>query len=151
MGAEFATQCDIRIATPRARFAWNFASRGLVPDSGAGSWLLPRQIGLQAALRLVYSGEFLSGEEAFKIGFVSELVEPDALLDRARALAMTMTTGSPLAIRMVKDLVYQGLGRSLDDHLVENAKAGDICFNSLDHKEGVAAFVEKREPRFVGR
>ena len=64
MGAEFTSQCDVRIASSRARFAWNFAHRGLVPDTGAGSWLLPRLIGSSAALRLLYSGAFLSAEEA---------------------------------------------------------------------------------------
>src|SRR5438034_6579601 len=58
MGAEFSSQCDVRIITDRARFAWNFAHRGLVPDTGAGSWLLPRIIGPQRALRLLYSGGF---------------------------------------------------------------------------------------------
>ena len=59
MGAEFSSQCDVRLATPRARFAWNFAHRGLVPDTGAGSWLLPRLLGPQKALQLLYSGDFL--------------------------------------------------------------------------------------------
>ena len=71
MGAEFSSQCDIRIASPNARFAWNFVHRGLVPDTGAGSWLLPRLIGLQRALRLLYTGEFLSAEEALAIGYVA--------------------------------------------------------------------------------
>ena len=64
MGAEFSSQCDIRIASPNARFAWNFVHRGLVPDTGAGSWLLPRLIGTQRALKLLYTGDFLTAEEA---------------------------------------------------------------------------------------
>ena len=63
MGAEFTSQCDVRIASDRARFAWNFVHRGLVPDTGAGSWLLPRLIGVTPALRLLYSGEFLAARQ----------------------------------------------------------------------------------------
>src|SRR5207248_7882588 len=77
MGAEFTSQCDVRIASTNARFAWNFAHRGLVPDTGAGSWLLPKLIGLPAALRLLYSGDFLGAEEALALGYVSNVVEPD--------------------------------------------------------------------------
>ena len=62
MGAEFTSQCDVRIATPRARFAWNFVHRGLIPDTGAGTWLLPRILGPQKALELLYSGEFLAAD-----------------------------------------------------------------------------------------
>jgi Enoyl-CoA hydratase/isomerase len=62
MGAEFTVQCDIRLCSPRARFAWNFAHRGLVADTGAGTWLLPRIVGVQRALRLLYTGEFLGAE-----------------------------------------------------------------------------------------
>src|SRR5262245_60491101 len=87
MGAEFTSQCDVRIVSTRSRFAWNFAHRGLVPDTGAGSWLLPRIIGPHRALRLLYSGEFLSAEEAKAIGYAAELVEPEQVMDVAMAEA----------------------------------------------------------------
>src|SRR5205807_898035 len=73
LGAEFTSQCDVRIASTRARFAWNFVHRGLVPDTGAGTWLLPRIVGLPAALRLLYSGDFLGAEEALAIGYVARV------------------------------------------------------------------------------
>src|ERR1700675_3144986 len=87
MGAEFTSQCDVRIVSTRARFAWNFAHRGLVPDTGAGSWLLPRLIGPHRALRLLYSGAFLDAAEAQAIGYANDVVEPEALMDAARAEA----------------------------------------------------------------
>ncbi len=88
MGAEFTSQCDVRIATDRARFAWNFAHRGLVPDTGAGSWLLPRLIGPSRALRpALLRRPSWEAAEAREIGYVAEVVAPDALMDAARAEA----------------------------------------------------------------
>jgi enoyl-CoA hydratase/carnithine racemase len=151
MGAEFATQCDVRVASTTARFAWNFVHRGLVPDTGAGSWLLPRQIGVTAALRLVLSGEFLSADEALALGYVSAVVEPAAIVDAACAEARRLSSGSPLATRLAKQLMYAGLERGIAEHLARNRQALAACFSSEDHREGVAAFLERREPRFSGR
>ena len=150
MGAEFVTQSDVRIFSTRARVAWNFVHRGLVPDTGAGSWLLPRQIGLSAALRLIYSGEFLTAGEAVALGFAIAAVEPDELLDAARTEARRYLAGSPFAIRHAKALVYAGLERSMTDHLRSNADVMQACFASEDHREGVASFLERRPPKFVG-
>lgn len=150
MGAEFSSQCDIRLATPNARFAWNFAHRGLVPDTGAGSWLLPRLIGPARAMRLLYTGEFLSAEDAQKIGYVEAVVAPDALLDEARALAVAITRGSPFSHARIKRLVYEGLGSEVGPHMQRHTQALAECFKSYDHQEGVAAFLERREANFTG-
>src|SRR5258706_15762633 len=79
MGAEFSSQGDVRIISSRARFPWNFAHRGLVPDTGAGSWLLPRIIGPHRALRLLYAGGFLEAKEAQAVGYAAEVVAPEDL------------------------------------------------------------------------
>ena len=97
MGAEFSSQCDIRIASPKARFAWNFVHRGLVPDTGAGSWLLPRLIGTQRALKLLYTGDFLTAEEALQIGYVDQVVPSEELAGAALALARRIAEGSPFS------------------------------------------------------
>jgi enoyl-CoA hydratase len=151
MGAEFTSQCDVRICTTRARFAWNFVHRGLVPDTGAGTWLLPRIIGLPNALRLLYSGEFLGAEQALELGYVAQVVEPDDLPDAARSLATAFLAGSPFSQRLIKELVYKGLERDLGKHMRNHVKALQACFKSEDHKEGVAAFLERREASFTGR
>jgi enoyl-CoA hydratase len=151
MGAEFTSQCDVRIITPRARFAWNFAHRGLVPDTGAGSWLLPRIIGPHRALRLLYSGDFLSAQEAMAIGYAAELVEPEALADAALTEARRYLKSSPFSIRHMKALVWQGLERDVSEHMAAHTEALTACFRSADHKEGVASFLERRPANFVGR
>ncbi len=150
MGAEYTSQCDVRIATPRARFAWNFVHRGLVPDTGAGTWLLPRLLGPQKALHLLYSGEFLPAEEAYATGYVSQLVAPEALLATAYAEAEKYLQGSPFAITRIKALVYEGLERTAADHMAAHTVALKDCFGSNDHHEGVRSFLEKRPPRFTG-
>jgi enoyl-CoA hydratase/carnithine racemase len=151
MGAEFTSQCDIRLATANARFAWNFAHRGLVPDTGAGSWLLPRLLGPARALRLLYTGETLSAEAALALGYVERLVEPAALLAQARALAAAIRRGSPFSHARIKALVYEGLGADVASHMARHTQALAECFRSADHHEGVTAFLERREPRFSGR
>jgi len=151
MGAEFTSQCDVRIVSSRARFAWNFAHRGLVPDTGAGSWLLPRLIGPSRALRLLYSGAFLEAAEALDIGYANDLVEPEALMEAARAEARRYLQSSPFSIRHMKRLVWQGLERDVARHMEAHVEALSAAFKSADHKEGVAAFLERRPAKFVGR
>src|SRR4030095_11594647 len=150
MGAEFSSQCDIRIASPKARFAWNFVHRGLVPDTGAGSWLLPRLIGVQRALRLLYTGEFLSAEEALGIGYVAQVVPSAELIPTALALAKTIAASSPFSQRRIKALVYEGLGADVAEHIQRHTVALAECFKSSDHKEGVSAFLERRQANFTG-
>lgn len=151
MGAELITQCDVRIMTNRVRIAWNFALRGLVPDTGAGSWLLPRIIGPQRALRLLYSAAFLEAEEARAIGYAAEVVEPEALMDTAMAEARRYLACSPFSQTRIKALVWEGLERDIAAHMEAHRKAIRECFHSEDHKEGIASFLEKRPARFTGR
>jgi enoyl-CoA hydratase len=150
MGAEFSSQCDIRIATPRARFAWNFVHRGLVPDTGAGSWLLPRLIGAQRALKLLYTGDFLTAEEALAIGYVDQVVPSEALRDTAFVLAKKIAEASPFSQQRIKAMVYEGLGSEIAQHMQRHTKALAECFKSNDHREGVASFLERRPARFTG-
>ncbi len=150
MGAEFSSQCDIRIASPKARFAWNFVHRGLVPDTGAGSWLLPRLIGTQRALKLLYTGDFLTAEEALAIGYVDQVVPSEELQGVAMALARKIAEGSPFSQTRIKSMVYEGLGAEVADHMQRHTRALAECFKSNDHKEGVASFLERRPARFTG-
>ena len=151
MGAEIASLADVRLVSSRARFAWNFAHRGLVPDMGAGSWLLPRLIGPGSALRLLYSGDFLGADEALRIGFAQEVHEAGDLYAAAVSEARRYLKSSPVSIRLIKELVMKGLERSVTEHLSAHQEALAACFRSEDHKEGVAAFLERRPAQFTGR
>jgi enoyl-CoA hydratase len=150
MGAEFTSQCDVRIASPRGRFAWNFVHRGLVPDTGAGTWILPRILGPQKALELLYSGRFVSAEEALALGYVTEVVETNDLMATAYGYADEFLKGSPFAVSRIKSLVYAGLERSMEQHMEAHTQAMGECFKSDDHAEGVKSFLERREPVFTG-
>lgn len=151
MGAEFTSQCDLRIATHRARFAWNFVHRGLVPDTGAGTWLLPRIIGLQNALRLTYTGDMIDADEARRLGYVLDVVESEDLPAATHDLAERVAAGSPHSHRLIKQLTYEGLTSSVADHMARHTSAMSASFKSDDHREGVAAFLERRSAEFTGR
>lgn len=150
MGVEIATQCDVRIASDRARFGWVFVHRGLVPDMGCGGFLLPRIIGATEALRLQLSGEIVDAAEALRIGFVSQVVAPEALLDAAREEAGRYLGASPFAVARAKRLVYDAMG-DVAAHVAANGSALRECFASEDHREGVASFLERRPANFTGR
>lgn len=150
MGSEFATQADIRIATDRARFAWNFVHRGLVPDTGAGTWLLPRIIGLPDALRLLYTGEFVDAREALRLGYLTSVLAPEDLGATLRSMTDAILQGSPFAAKRIKDLVLQGLTSDVGAHMARHVEALAECFKSDDHFEGVASFLERRPAEFTG-
>jgi enoyl-CoA hydratase len=151
MGAELASHCDVRIASSRAWFAWNFVHRGLVPDTGAGTWLLPRLIGASRALELLATGRRLGAAEAANIGFVSRVVKPRHLSRVVRDQAGALARVSPVSTRLTKRLLYEGLSRDPSLHLSEHMSAFGEALGSRDHAEAVAAFRERRDARFTGR
>ena len=151
LGAELSLQADIRIAGESARFSWVFPHRGLVPDTGAGTWLLPRVIGLQRAAKLLYTGAMIDAAEALRIGRVDDVAPDGELKSRAEALAVQIGRGAPLAIEQIKRLLYQGLARDPRSHVEDNARTLNGLFLTADHREGVMSFLERREPQFTRR
>ena len=116
---------------------------GLVPDTGAGTWLLPRLVGVQTAMKLLMSGDFWSAQEAFEAGYVDALVEPDQLMDAAREQARSFLRGLPEAQARTKRLLYDGLARGPLDHQPASRAQLLACFASDEHARGLADFVDR--------
>lgn len=149
-GLGIALACDIRIAAESARFASVFVKRGLVPDCGV-TFYLPRLVGLSKALELMWSGSIISAQEAKNLGMVNQVIPADKLSDMARNFGLMLARGPSVAIELTKRLVYEGLKTdSILSQLAQEDSAQSVCRQTDDVKEGVAAFLEKREPRFSG-
>ncbi len=149
-GCDIALACDIRFASDRARFGEVFARIGLFPGTG-GTYLLPRTVGIAKALELIWTGDLIDAAEAERIGLVSRVVPHEALLSETRAFAERLAQGPPLALSLAKAAVYRGLDLDLSAAFDYAATAEAITLSSADHREGVQALREKRQPRFEGR
>lgn len=151
MGAEYTLLCDIRVASETARWGQVFVLRGVVPDHGAGTYLLPRIVGLSKACELVFSGKIIDAEEMLRIGLVNEVVPPEGLMPAAMKLAKELMRGAPLAVQMCKQLMYMGFDRTVHEHVQATRHCFSVANQTEDYKEGVRSFLEKREPRWMGR
>lgn len=142
-GCDLATMCDIRIASNRAMFAESFVKLGIIPGDG-GAWFLPRAVGYSNACKMAFSGEPVKADEALAMGLVSELLEPEALLDRAVELAQSIAANPPHAVRLTKQLMRASEKASLGELLDMSAAFQAVCHGEADHMEAVNAFFEKR-------
>jgi len=149
-GFSLTMACDIRIASEAARFSAIFVKRAIVADTGC-TWFLPRLVGMERALEMMYTGRMVGAEEALRIGLVSEVVSAEQLLERASALATEIARGPSLAVELNKRLAHEGLTRSLEDQIELEEYLQAITRDSEDAREGRASFLEKREPVFKGR
>ena len=149
-GLSFACACDIRLAADSASFVPAFINVGLVPDSG-GTFFISRLLGASRAFEWLASGRKLSAAEAHAWGLVSEVVEGDRLGGRAGELAAQLAAMPTLGIGMTKRLLDQAVGSALEEQLEREAQLQAVATQTEDFREGVSAFLEKREPRFQGR
>jgi 2-(1,2-epoxy-1,2-dihydrophenyl)acetyl-CoA isomerase len=149
-GLSLACACDMRVAADEAMFVPAFVNIGLVPDSG-GTYLVPRLIGSARAFEWLCSGRRLSAAEAHAWGLVSEVVEQDALMPRACEIAKELAALPTAAIGMTKRLIDHAESSTLERQLEREAQLQAAAVKTADFAEGVAAFLEKRDPRFEGR
>ena len=148
-GCDLALACDLRIGTERARFGEVFVKRGLMPDGG-GSFTLPRLVGVAKALELMFTGDLIDAAEAQKIGIVNRIIPSAEAEAQTRAFAERLAAGPPLVHAWIKRAVYAGLESSFDAALENEVKGQMQLLKSKDFFEGVAAFFQKREPKFTG-
>jgi 2-(1,2-epoxy-1,2-dihydrophenyl)acetyl-CoA isomerase len=149
-GLSFALACDIRYLAEDAVLMMAFSNIGLVPDSG-GSWLLPRIVGYSRAFELAATGRRVRSDEALALGLVQRVLPKDELLPAALELAATLAARPPLALGWTKRLLRAAEEGSLADVMELEAQLQAAAVETFDHAEGVASFLEKREPRFEGR
>ncbi|MDD5191320.1 MAG: enoyl-CoA hydratase/isomerase family protein [Dehalococcoidales bacterium] len=148
-GLDMALACDIRIASDKARFAEVFVRRGMIPASG-GTYFLPRIVGIDRALLMVWTGDMVDATEAERIGLVTMVVPHEELEMATMDLAEKLAKGPPLAIQAAKRAIYEGLEMNLEATFKYLTPIVNKLNQTEDHKEGARAFVEKREPVFKG-
>ena len=149
-GCELALCCDLIVAGETAKFGQPEIRVGIMPGAG-GSQRLLRAIGKYRAMKLMLTGEQVAAPEALIMGMLSEVVPDGTALARANALAKTILTMPPLAVRAIKEVVQLGQDAPLETALLVERKAFMMLFDSADQKEGMKAFLEKRKPVYQGR
>jgi 2-(1,2-epoxy-1,2-dihydrophenyl)acetyl-CoA isomerase len=150
IGMQLLLASDFVVASSTATLWEPFSQRGMTPDGGA-SWLLPRVVGPLRARQLLMLGRRLSGEEAAEWGIVHECVPDEEVTTTAAELAARLADGPTVALGLIKWLINSGSEQPLKDHLSNEAFAMELSSRSPDFREGMSAFVQKREPRFTGR
>ena len=149
VGLTLTLACDIRIASTNARFSAIWVKRGLIADGGA-TLLLPLAVGMEKALELSFTGDIIDAQEAERIRLVSRVVPPEELMARAKDLAQKIAGGPPIAVELVKRVMWEKIRNQLREQLMFESYAQNVCRTTQDQKEAVKAFMEKREPQFKG-
>jgi enoyl-CoA hydratase len=142
-GCELALSCDIRIASSKAKIGQPEVGLGITPGF-SGTQRLPRIVGEGRAKELIYTAKAITADEAFRIGLVNRVVEPEQLMDEALALAKTIAKNAPIAVRLSKEAIGRGMQTDIDTAIAIENDLFALCFSTEDQKEGMKAFFEKR-------
>lgn len=149
-GLDIALGCDIRIASSTAKLNPGFAKRGILPESG-GTWLLPRIVGYAKAAEIAFTGTTLTADQAHELGLVNQVVAPEELGSAVAAMAAEIASNAPLAVRAIKRMMRAAETETFEQNVHHVFLQLLPLFRTKDFKEGVAAFMEKRDPDFIGR
>jgi len=149
-GTELALACDIRIASTNATMGLTETRLAIIPGAG-GTQRLPRLVGRGKAKELIFTGKRIGAEEALRIGLVNSICEPKALLDECRKMATMICDAGPVAIEQAKYAINYGLETDIHTGLAIESNAYWVCIPTEDRLEGLAAFKEKRKPKYKGR
>ncbi|MBI3087678.1 MAG: enoyl-CoA hydratase/isomerase family protein [Candidatus Omnitrophica bacterium] len=147
-GNELAMACHLRVSGDRARFGQPEINLGIIPGFG-GTQRLPRLVGRAKAIELTLTGDLINAQEAHRLGLVNLVVPQDQVLKAAKDLARKIAAKGQVAVRQALHAIEEGLGHSLDEGLALEVKAFGMVADTADAKEGVAAFLEKRQPKFT--
>lgn len=149
-GLELAMACDIRICSKTAKLGQTEINVGILPGAG-GTQRLSRLVGPAKAKEMIFTGKIITAEEAEKIGLVNCVVEPQELMDKALTMAKEIADKSSITLQVAKQVVNQGLNTDLTTGLMLEKLAQSFVFGTEDRMEGIAAFLEKRPPKFKGK
>ena len=149
-GMDLALGCDIRIASDTAKIAAAFTRRGVLPESG-GTWLMPRLLGWAKAAEISFTGRTLLADQCLELGLVNKVVPADRLMEETRALAGEIAANAPLAVQATKRMMRMAMDETFEANVHHVFLQLLPLFRSDDFKEGLAAFIERRDPKFEGR
>ena len=148
-GCELAMSCDIRICSANAKFGQPEVGLGIIPGF-SGTYRLPKLIGQGYAKEMIYTGKVIRSDEALRIGLVNAVYEPAELMDKAMEMAAMMLKNAPVAIGLAKQSINEGYDLDADGAIALENKLFGKCFATADQKEGMDAFLNKREATFKG-
>jgi enoyl-CoA hydratase len=149
-GLEMAMSCDLRIASENARMGQTELNVGLIPGWG-GTQRLPRLVGRAMAKELIFTGKMIDAKTAKQLGLLNEVVPPDELKSAVKKFAAELITKPPVGLQLAKQLINSSIETDLTKGLIQEAQAFGVLASTEDFDEGVAAFIEKRKPKFKGK
>ena len=149
-GCELAMACDIRIASSKAKFGQPEVGLGIIPGF-SGTYRLPKIVGQGHAKEMIYTGKVIRADEALRIGLVNAVYEPEQLMEKAVEMAQMMLHNAPVAISLAKQSINEGYDLDADAAIALENKLFGKCFSTSDQKEGMDAFLNKRQAEFNGK